>query len=199
MTAKSIIICGVGGQGILTASDLLADVLLARGFQVKKSEVHGMSQRGGDVISTVRYGKEVYSPLPSLREAGYILSFEKLEALRNVNYLADDGAMLVNDFVWLPLPVAAGLEKYPDHIEETLKSLCRELVLIPATDMAIRLGNERASNVILLGLLAARMDIPKETWLGVLRQKVPERFLELNVQAFEQGFNFKAKAKGARP
>ena len=113
MKTQSILICGVGGQGILTASDLLSDVLLQAGFQVKKSEVHGMSQRGGDVISTVRFGDEVFSPLPALDETDYILAFEKLEALRNINYLSEKGIVLVNDFEWQPLPVAAGFEKYP--------------------------------------------------------------------------------------
>jgi indolepyruvate ferredoxin oxidoreductase beta subunit len=192
MKTKSILICGVGGQGILTASDLLSDVLLLAGFQVKKSEVHGMSQRGGDVISTVRYGDEVFSPLPALNETDYILAFEKLEALRNVNYLSAKGIMLVNDFEWQPLPVAAGLEEYPPDIETKLKNLAGEVVLIPATRLAVELGNEKASNVILIGLLASRMDIDRQIWLDVIVRKVPPRFKELNLKAFESGFTFRA-------
>ncbi|MCU0237629.1 MAG: indolepyruvate oxidoreductase subunit beta [Acidobacteria bacterium] len=192
MKTQSILICGVGGQGILTASDLLSDVLLQAGHQVKKSEVHGMSQRGGDVISTVRYGDQVFSPLPALRETDYILAFEKLEALRNINYLSDKGIVLVNDFVWEPLPVAAGFEKYPQDVVEQLQKLAGELVLIPATRLAAELGNDKASNVVLIGLLASRMKIPKETWLEVLRRKVPPRFLDLNLKAFESGYGFKA-------
>jgi indolepyruvate ferredoxin oxidoreductase, beta subunit len=190
MNTQSILICGVGGQGVLTASDLLSDVLLDAGFQVKKSEVHGMSQRGGDVISTVRYGQEVFSPIPSLAEAGYILAFEKLEALRHVNYLRPDGAVLVNDLVWEPVPVAAGFESYPEGIEGTLKKYAREVVLIPATRLAGELGNERATNVILIGLLASRMDIAKEIWTRVVARKVPPKFVELNLQAFEKGYSF---------
>lgn len=192
MTTKSILICGVGGQGILTASDLLSDVLLQAGYQVKKSEVHGMSQRGGDVISTVRYGDQVFSPLPALKETDYILAFEKLEALRNINYLSDKGIVLVNDFEWQPLPVAAGLEKYPQDILPRLKKLSGELVLIPATRLAGELGNEKASNVVLIGLLASRMDIDKKIWLDVIGRKVPPRFLDLNLAAFESGFLFRA-------
>ncbi len=191
MKTKSILICGVGGQGILTASDLLSDVLLLAGFQVKKSEVHGMSQRGGDVISTVRYGDEVFSPLPALNETDYILAFEKLEALRNINYLSPKGIMLVNNFEWQPLPVAAGLEKYPQDIEKQLEKLASELVLIPATRLAVELGNEKASNVILIGLLASRMEIKKQIWLDVIVKKVPPRFLELNLKAFETGYAFR--------
>jgi indolepyruvate ferredoxin oxidoreductase beta subunit len=191
MKTKSILICGVGGQGILTASDLLSDVLLQAGFQVKKSEVHGMSQRGGDVISTVRYGDEVFSPLPALNETDYILAFEKLEALRNINYLNRKGIMLVNDFEWQPLPVASGLEKYPADIEAQLRKLAAEVVLIPATRLAVELGNEKASNVILIGLLASRMEIDRQLWLDVIVKKVPPRFKDLNLKAFETGFNFR--------
>ena len=191
MTTKSILICGVGGQGILTASDLLSDVLLQAGYQVKKSEVHGMSQRGGDVISTVRYGEQVFSPLPALRETDYILAFEKLEALRNINYLSEKGIVLVNDFEWQPLPVAAGFEKYPQDVVAQLQTLSGELVLIPATRLAAELGNDKASNVVLIGLLASRMDIDKTIWLEVIGRKVPPRFLDLNLKAFESGYGFK--------
>jgi len=191
MKTKSILICGVGGQGILTASDLLSDVLQLAGFQVKKSEVHGMSQRGGDVISTVRYGDQVFSPLPALRETDYILAFEKLEALRNINYLRENGIVLVNDFEWPPLPVAAGFEKYPLDVVEQLRLLAGEVVLIPATRLAGELGNEKASNVILIGLLASRMEIDKKLWLDVIRKKVPPKFIDLNLMAFESGFQFK--------
>ncbi len=192
MKTKSILICGVGGQGILTAGDLLSDVLLRAGHQVKKSEVHGMSQRGGDVISTVRYGDEVFSPLPALGETDYILAFEKLEALRNINYLSRQGIVLVNDFEWQPLPVAAGFEKYPQDIVAKLEKLAGELVLIPATRLAADLGNDKASNVVLIGLLASRMDIDEALWLEVLRRKVPPRFLDLNLKAFDAGYRFKA-------
>ena len=193
MKTTSIIICGVGGQGILTASDLLSDVLLTAGYQVKKSEVHGMSQRGGDVLSTVRFGNEVFSPLPSRNETDYILAFEKLEALRNINYLAPEGIMLVNDFRWDPLPVAAGLEKYPENIDEQLNRLSSELVMIPATQMAVQLGNEKVSNVILLGLLASRMEIDKAIWLETIGRKTPSRFRDLNSGAFERGHGYSVR------
>lgn len=191
MKTQSILICGVGGQGILTASDLLSDVLLQAGFQVKKSEVHGMSQRGGDVISTVRFGDQVFSPLPALGETDYILAFEKLEALRNINYLSAKGIVLVNDFEWQPLPVASGFEKYPQDAVERVRKLAGELVLIPATRLAAELGNDKASNVVLIGLLASRMKIAKSIWLEVLRKKVPSRYLDLNLRAFESGYGFR--------
>ncbi len=192
MKTQSILICGVGGQGILTASDLLSDVLLQAGFQVKKSEVHGMSQRGGDVVSTVRFGAEVFSPLPAVGETDYILAFEKLEALRQLRFLSPQGIVLVNDFVWEPLPVAAGFEKYPQDVVERLQAKAGELVVIPATAIAAGLGNEKASNVVLIGLLASRMKIDKSVWLEVLRRKVPQRFLDLNLKAFEAGYGFRS-------
>jgi indolepyruvate ferredoxin oxidoreductase, beta subunit len=188
---KSIIISGVGGQGVLTASDLLSDVLLEKGYDVKKSEVHGMSQRGGDVISTIRYGTQVFSPLPSLYETDYILSFEKLEALRNINYLSKDGVIMVNDYVWEPLPVAAGFEKYPENIEETLKKYAARVIVVPATDIAVELGNIRATNVVLVGVLAANMDIDKDIWVNIVRRKVPPKYIDLNIEAFEKGYKYK--------
>ena len=150
-----------------------------------------MSQRGGDVISTVRYGDQVFSPLPALQETDYILAFEKLEALRNINYLRENGIVLVNDFAWPPLPVAAGFEKYPLDVVEQLRQLAGEVVLIPATRLAGELGNEKASNVILIGLLASRMEIDKKLWLDIIRKKVPPKFIDLNLMAFESGFQFK--------
>lgn len=188
---KSIIISGVGGQGVLTASDLLSDVLLKAGYDVKKSEVHGMSQRGGNVISTIRYGKEVFSPMSSLYETDYILAFEKLEGLRNINYLRPEGIIMVNDYVWEPLPVAAGFEKYPENIEEMLKQHSGNVVVVPATDIAVELGNIRATNVVLIGLLAANMDIDKQIWLDIIKAKVKPKFVELNLTAFEKGYTFK--------
>ncbi len=188
---KSIIISGVGGQGVLTASDLLSDVLLESGLDVKKSEVHGMSQRGGDVISTIKYGEKVFSPLPSLYDTDYILAFEKLEAIRNINYLKKDGIIMVNDYVWEPLPVASGFEEYPKDIEENLKKFASRLIILPATGIAEELGNIRATNVVLIGSLAANMDIDKNIWLEVVKRKVPPKFIDLNLNAFEKGYSYK--------
>lgn len=188
---KSIIICGVGGQGVLTASNLLSDVLLEAEFDVKKSEVHGMSQRGGDVIATIKYDeKEVLSPLPSINNTDYILSFEKLEALRNINYLSENGVIMVNDFVWQPLTVASGFAKYPEDIIENLKKYANELIIIPATKIAQELGNSRATNVVLIGVLASNMDINKKIWTDIIKKKVPPKFIDLNLKAFEKGYNY---------
>ncbi|MEN8154002.1 MAG: indolepyruvate oxidoreductase subunit beta [Acidobacteriota bacterium] len=188
---KTIIIAGVGGQGVLTASNLISDVLLEAGYSVKKSEVHGMSQRGGDVIATIKFGKEVFSPLPSINKTDYILAFEKLEGLRNINFLNEKGKMIVNDFIWEPLPVASGYEKYPEDIRENLEKFSDELVMIPATDLAEELGNVKVTNVVLVGVLASKMEIEKELWLKVITEKVPPKFKDLNISAFEKGYKYK--------
>ncbi len=187
---KSVIIAGVGGQGVLTASDLLSDVLLKAGFDVKKSEVHGMSQRGGDVISTINFGEEVFSPLPSLENTDFILAFEKLEALRNINYLKDNGYIIVNDFVWEPLPVASGYEEYPSDIEERIKNITSNFIILPASNIASELGNIRTTNVILIGVLASLMDIDKDIWLEIVKKKVPPKFIDINLKAFEKGYKY---------
>ena len=188
---KTIIIAGVGGQGVLTASDLLSDVLLDAGYNVNKSEVHGMSQRGGDVIATIKFGEEVFSPLPAIKNTDYILAFEKLEGLRNINFLKDNGIMIVNDFVWEPLPVASGTVEYPTDVEDNLRKHSSDLVLIPATDIATELGNIRTTNVLLVGVLASKMDIDKEIWINVVKRKVPPKSIDLNLMAFEKGYSFK--------
>ncbi len=188
---NTIIIAGVGGQGVLTASDLLSDVLLDAGYSVKKSEVHGMSQRGGDVIATIKYGDEVFSPLPAIKNTDYIIAFEKLEGLRNINFLKDGGAMIVNDFVWEPLPVASGAVEYPEDVEDNLRKYSSDLTLIPATDIATELGNIRTTNVLLVGVLASKMDIDKEIWINVIKRKVPPKSIDLNLTAFEKGYCFK--------
>lgn len=187
---KSVIIAGVGGQGVLTASDLLSDVLLKAGYDVKKSEVHGMSQRGGDVISTINFGEEVFSPLPSLDNTDFILAFEKLEALRNINYLKDNGYIIVNDFVWEPLPVASGFEEYPNDIEDRIKKITSNFIILPASDIASDLGNIRTTNVILIGVLASLMNIDKEIWLEIVKKKVPPKFIDINIEAFEKGYTY---------
>jgi len=187
---KSVIIAGVGGQGVLTASDLLSDVLLKAGYDVKKSEVHGMSQRGGDVISTINFGEEVFSPLPSIDNTDFILAFEKLEALRNINYLKDNGFIIVNDFVWEPLPVAAGYEEYPDDIEDRIKKITSNFIILPASNIASELGNIRTTNVILIGVLASLMDIEKDIWIEIVKKKVPPRFIDINLKAFEKGYTY---------
>ena len=190
MIKLNILIAGVGGQGVVLASDITGETALEAGLQVKKTDTLGMAQRGGSVITHLRIGEKVASPLVSAGEVDILLAFEKLEALRNVNYLAPQGIMMVNDFRWDPLPVAAGLEKYPEDIEAQLRKFSTELVIIPATQMAVRLGNEKVTNVILIGLLASRMAVDAAIWREVIGRKAPPKFRDLNARAFELGYAY---------
>jgi indolepyruvate ferredoxin oxidoreductase beta subunit len=185
---KSIIICGVGGQGILLAGGLLADACLRSGFDVKTSEVHGMAQRGGSVVTGVRYGKKVYSPLIGRETADALLAFERLEAVRNLGYLVPGGSAVVNDLRIDPLPVAAGLEEYPEDLIQILKEKVERLAIIDATHIAREVGNIRTANVVMLGGLARWLDIPLEHWHAAIEARVPPKTLVTNIEAFRRGY-----------
>jgi len=184
---KSIMIVGVGGQGTLLASRVLGSVLTARGYDVKVSEVHGMSQRGGSVVTYVRYGEQVSSPVVDRGEADCILAFERLEAARWLPWLREGGSLLVNDQRIDPMPVVTGAMAYPDDILEKLRALGAELIAVDALTAAREAGDTRAVNVVLLGLLSTRLDIPEEAWQEALAACVKPRFLEMNRRAFALG------------
>jgi len=184
----NILICGVGGQGILLASDILAEVALEAGYDVKKSEVHGMAQRGGSVVSHVRYGEKVYSPLIRVGDADVILSFEKLEALRSIHYLSPDGLVVLNNIEILPIPCASGLEEYPTGIVEKLRAHARTIEVIDGVKLARKAGSPRTVNVVLLGSLAKHLELRREDWLKVIERKVPRKTVAMNRKAFELGY-----------
>jgi len=186
-----VIIAGVGGQGILLASDILCEVAMRAGFDAKKSEVHGMSQRGGDVVSHVIFGEKVYSPLISYDEADIILSFEQVEALRNIDYLRQDGVIIVNSMKILPVPVASGLADYPKDAIGEVKKFAKNTIVIDAEAIAKELGNTRVMNVVLLGVMAKNVkNIKKEIWTEALKESVPQKTIEVNLSAFERGYTF---------
>ncbi len=189
MDTKSIVICGVGGQGILLASDIVAKVAMKAGMDVKKSEVHGMAQRGGDVISSVRYGDKVYSPIVGDGMADVILAFEKLEALRNIHLLRNDGKVIINDYRLDPLPVASGLMEYPEDIFDRIKKKVKEPVILNAVDIAKEIGNIRTTNTVLLGVLAKMMEFSDNIWKEVIKERVPQKTIDINIKAFEKGYD----------
>ena len=189
----TVIVAGVGGQGILLASNLLSEAAMEAGYDVKKSEIHGMSQRGGDVISTVRFGEKVYSPIVGLGEADVILAFERLEAMRNLPYLKKEGMVIVNDYRIDPLPVASGYMEYPEGIIEFLEERVKTIAL-DARDLAEKAGNIRTMNVVLLGVLSKNLDIPEEIWLQVIERRVPPKAIEANKVAFRLGREVAEKA-----
>ena len=186
----NILIVGVGGQGTLLASKVIGTAALNYGLDVKQSEVHGMAQRGGSVVTFVRFGEKVYSPLVEAGQADVILAFEKLEALRWSCYLKPGGTIIVNTQEIAPLPVIIGAQSYPEHIIETLRAMQIKVVAVDALSMAKNAGNVRAVNVILMGILAKYLSFSKEDWHTALHTVVPSKVIDVNLAAFEAGFNF---------
>ena len=184
---KNIMIVGVGGQGSLLASKLLGKLLSNEGYDVKVSEVHGMSQRGGSVVTYVRYGDKVYSPIIDKGEADFIVSFEKLEALRYAPYLKKGGKIIVNTQEIDPMPVITGAAEYPHESLEHLAALGVDIDAIDALTPALEAGSSKATNIVLMGRLSKSLDIYKEKWLAALRESVAPKFVEMNEKAFELG------------
>ena len=189
METKSVMIVGVGGQGSLLASRLLGNVLLAQGYDVKVSEVHGMSQRGGSVVTYVKYGDKVYSPVVEKGEADAVISFEMLEAARCLPYLKKGGHLITSTQQIDPMPVITGAAQYPEDLAGKIKAAGVDLVAVDALALAEQAGTAKASNVVLMGVFASLTDFPEELWQSALEQCVPPKFLELNKKAFELGKN----------
>ena len=187
MQTINIMIVGVGGQGTLLTSRILGGLALAGGYDVKLSEVHGMAQRGGSVVTYVRYGEKVAEPIVEEGQADVIIAFEKLEALRYAHFLKKDGALIVNDWRIDPMPVVIGAAEYPENILDTLKK-DHKVVSIDAMDEAKKLGNSRVFNTIIIGVAAKNMDFDKQQWLDVIANTVPPKTVEINQKAFEVGF-----------
>ena len=184
---KNIMIVGVGGQGTLLASKLLGRLLLGRGYDVKVSEVHGMSQRGGSVVTYVRYGDRVCSPVIDKGQADCILSFELLEAARYTDYLKPGGRIIVNSQQIDPMPVIVGAASYPEELEEKLKGLGIEVDALDALTLAEEAGSSKAVNLVLMGRLSKHFDFTQEEWMEAIEQSVPPKFLEMNKKAFALG------------
>ena len=185
--SKNIMIVGVGGQGTLLASRILGNTLIEEGYDVKVSEVHGMSQRGGSVVTYVKYGNKVYSPIIDKGEADIILAFELLEAYRALPFLKKNGKIIVNEQKISPMPVITGNATYPENICEKISN-SSNLIPVDALALAKKAGNTKAVNVVLIGILAKSTDIPYERWIESLKKTVPEKFLELNINAFNLGY-----------
>lgn len=186
---KSILFVGVGGQGTILASKILVEGLIGAGYDVKMSEVHGMAQRGGSVTTQVRFGKKVYSPLTEKGKTDAIVSFEKSEAARWMNYLKKDGYLVVNDYEIYPVPVLIGQEKYPENVNENLKNTVKNTVILDAAKIAEELGNIKAQNVVLLGALLKVLNLSDIDWDKVIEKVVPSKAIELNKKALRKGMN----------
>ena len=189
METKNVMIVGVGGQGSLLASKLLGHLLLAQGYDVKVSEVHGMSQRGGSVVTYVRYGDKVASPVIDRGEADYIVSFELLEAARWLPYLKPDGQIVTSTQQIDPMPVITGAAQYPENLVEKMKATGAKVDALDCLALANEAGSSKAVNLVLMGRLSHYFDMPEEAWQAAMEAIVPAKFLELNKKAFELGKN----------
>lgn len=183
----NIMIVGVGGQGSLLASRLLGNVFMQKGFDVKVSEVHGMSQRGGSVVTYVKAGEQVYSPTIEPGEADAIVSFEQLEGARWISYLKKDGTLIVNTQKIDPMPVITGAVAYPENLIEKCRNLGAKVIDVDALSLAEQAGSAKATNVVLMGVLAKLMNIEEKVWQNALTACVPQKFMELNQKAFALG------------
>ena len=187
MDTKNIMIVGVGGQGSLLASKMLGSLLLAEDYDVKVSEVHGMSQRGGSVVTYVRYGSKVSSPVIDKGEADYIVSFELLEAARWLPYLRQDGQIVTNTQQIDPMPVITGAAEYPEDLVEKLRKTGAKVDAIDCVKLAEEAGSVKAVNMVLMGRLSHYFDLPEEAWMAAMEKNVPPKFMELNKKAFALG------------
>ena len=187
METKNIMIVGVGGQGSLLASKLLGRILLEKGYDVKVSEVHGMSQRGGSVVTYVRFGEKVFSPVIDKGEADYIVSFELLEAARWCEYLRKGGRLVTNMQQINPMPVITGAAVYPDELDKKMEAKGVLVDQLDALSLAEQAGSAKAVNIVLMGHLSRSFDFTLEEWMTAIEQSVPAKFLELNKKAFLLG------------
>ena len=187
METKNIMIVGVGGQGSLLASKLLGQLLLSKGYDIKVSEVHGMSQRGGSVVTYVRYGDKVFSPVIDEGQADIIISFELLEAARWTEYLKPGGKLIANTQQINPMPVVIGAAKYPENLVEKILAAGIDLDAMDALSLAEEAGTAKAVNLVLLGRLSRYFDFTREEWMAAIEKGVPAKFLEVNKKAFTLG------------
>ena len=186
---KNVMIVGVGGQGSLLASKLLGRLLLTKGYDVKVSEVHGMSQRGGSVVTYVRFGEKVYSPIIDEGEADFIISFELLEAARWTKYLKPNGKIITNTQQMNPMPVVTGAAEYPKELVAKMEEKGFSVDAIDALSLAESAGSSKAVNLVLMGRLSKYFDFTEEEWLDAIEKSVPPKFLEMNKKAFSLGIN----------
>lgn len=191
---KNILLVGVGGQGIILASKILSCGLLDAGYDVKMSEVHGMAQRGGSVTTQVRYGEKVYSPIIGKGQADVIIAFEQVEALRYLDYLKKDGVLVVNDYKIPSATIVSGLETYPTDIIDILESNIENLMIIDAANEALKLGNIKVQNIIMLGTIAKALNIEEVDFIKAIKDNVKEKFIDINLDAFNIGKSSEKKS-----
>lgn len=190
----NILIVGVGGQGTLLASRVLAQAAVDQEYDVKVSEIHGMAQRGGSVVSQVRYGNKVFSPIIKQGDADVIMAFEKLEAARYLPFLRKGGLMVINTDKIDPLPVMSGEVRYPEKLEEKIAGVVPKTVTLDATGIAEKCGTSKAANIVLVGLVGRTLGMPLDSLVEAIRGLVPEKAIDINIRALNEGWNYMDKA-----
>ena len=185
-----IILSGVGGQGILSIAAAIGEAALKEGLYMKQAEVHGMSQRGGSVVTYVKYGSKVNSPIVNEGEADLILAFEQLEAARWLQYLKKDGTLIINTQKIDPMSVIIGNSIYPDGVLDAINKAGAKTTNLDALSLAVSAGSAKAVNVVLIGVMASHMDLNRDVWINAIKNTVPEKFLEMNLKAFDLGYNY---------
>ncbi|MGE4286887.1 MAG: indolepyruvate oxidoreductase subunit beta [Phycisphaerae bacterium] len=184
---ESVVLAGVGGQGILLASEIVAQAARISGYDVKTNEVHGMAQRGGSVIAQIRYGEKVYSPLVAMGQASVLGALERIEALRYADYLKQGGLVAVNSQTMIPVTVSMGQAQYPANAEKMLREKFERLVYFDAGAVATKLGNVKAANVVLLGAISNGLELADDAWIEAIKVSVKPKFIDLNIEAFMAG------------
>ena len=186
--AKRVLLCGVGGQGTILAAHVLAEVAMANGFDVKVSEIHGMAQRGGSVTTVVTFGEDVHSMVSGIGESDYLISFDKLEALRNIADLKKGSPLIVNDLTIKPQSVLTGSKEIPANIDDLLDE--HSAILVPAESIAKEAGNAKAANMVMLGALSYMLEFSDQSWQDCIREHVPPKTIEINIEAYKGGRAF---------
>lgn len=186
---KNILLVGVGGQGTILTSKIISNGFIDAGYEVKMAEIHGMSQRGGSVTTQIRYGEKVYSPVIEKGTADLIVAFEKSEALRWLEYLRKDGVLIVNDYTIEPFTVSLGISEYPEDVIDEYRKKIKNIHVFNAFDVAEKIGNSKAMNIVLLGSLVKALSLDEIDWKEMIARTVPEKYVRLNQEAFEAGYN----------
>ena len=186
---KSLLLVGVGGQGTILVSKILSEGLMEEGYDVKMAEIHGMSQRGGSVTTQIRFGDKVYSPTINEGEADVLVSFEKLEAVRSISHLKKGGTLIINEEEIMPLPVLTGTDSYPENIMEEINKNIDKVYSLNARTIAEELGEPRSQNIVILGMTVRALGLENIDWKEKIKKFLPEKVHEVNIKAFERGFN----------
>ncbi len=189
---RSIIICGVGGQGNVLATDIISSAIFLAGYDVKKCEIHGMSQRQGSVVGYVKFGEKVYSPVVSENEADFLIGFEKLESLRYLNFIKKNATVIVQNLEIPPISLIFGNEKYPENIEELFLQRTDNILLVETSEVLKELGNPKVFNTYIIGIFSIYLnEIEKKNWIKAIEDNVKKNFVEINIKAFELGRKYK--------